>query len=50
MQKEREEKLATTLKGFLNIYVQGDKLGFLKRAQSEASRLSRTGNLALTTI
>ncbi|PON40724.1 DNAJ-containing protein, X-domain containing protein, partial [Parasponia andersonii] len=40
VQKEREEKLARLLKDFLNQYVQGDKEGFLKRAESEARRLS----------
>ncbi|XP_065881284.1 chaperone protein dnaJ 10 [Euphorbia lathyris] len=40
VQREREEKLARFLKGFLNQYVHGDKIGFLKHAQSEAKRLS----------
>ncbi|KAG8660550.1 hypothetical protein MANES_02G172700v8 [Manihot esculenta] len=40
VQKEREEKLARFLKDFLNQYVQGDKIGFLKRVESEAKRLS----------
>ncbi|GMH17143.1 hypothetical protein Nepgr_018984 [Nepenthes gracilis] len=40
VQKEREEKLAKLLKDFLNQYVQGDKEGFLRRAESEARRLS----------
>ncbi|KAF3440129.1 hypothetical protein FNV43_RR18407 [Rhamnella rubrinervis] len=40
VQKEREEKLARTLKDFLNQYVKGDREGFLKRAESEARRLS----------
>ncbi|KDP43082.1 hypothetical protein JCGZ_25268 [Jatropha curcas] len=40
VQKEREEKLARLLKDFLNQYVHGDKIGFLKRAESEAKRLS----------
>lgn len=43
VQKEREEKLARLLKDFLNQYVQGDKDGFLKRAESEARRLSDAG-------
>ncbi|XP_021902659.1 chaperone protein dnaJ 10 [Carica papaya] len=40
VQKEREEKLARTLKDFLNQYVRGDKEGFLQHAKSEARRLS----------
>ncbi|XP_009368402.2 chaperone protein dnaJ 10-like [Pyrus x bretschneideri] len=40
VQKEREEKLANSLKGFLNQYVLGDKEGFLQHAESEAKRLS----------
>ncbi|XP_022956381.1 chaperone protein dnaJ 10-like isoform X2 [Cucurbita moschata] len=40
VQKEREEKLARVLEGFLNQYVQGDKDGFLRHAESEAKRLS----------
>ncbi|XP_034675970.1 chaperone protein dnaJ 10 isoform X1 [Vitis riparia] len=40
VQKEREERLARLLKDFLNQYVQGDKRGFLHRAESEAKRLS----------
>ncbi|PQQ00634.1 chaperone protein dnaJ 10 [Prunus yedoensis var. nudiflora] len=40
VQKEREEKLAKSLKDFLNQYVQGDKEGFLQHAESEARRLS----------
>ena len=43
VQKEREEKLARMLKDFLNQYVYGDKDGFLKRAESEARRLSDAG-------
>ncbi|XP_021285348.1 chaperone protein dnaJ 10 [Herrania umbratica] len=42
VQKEREEKLARSLKDFLNQYVRGDKDGFLQRAVSEARRLSDT--------
>ncbi|OMO57160.1 hypothetical protein COLO4_35491 [Corchorus olitorius] len=42
VQKEREEKLARTLKDFLNQYVRGDKEGFLQHAESEARRLSDT--------
>lgn len=40
VQKEREEKLARFLKDFLNQYAQGDRIGFLRRAESEAKRLS----------
>ncbi|XP_061969370.1 chaperone protein dnaJ 10-like isoform X3 [Populus nigra] len=40
VQKEREEKLARFLKDFLNQYAQGDRVGFLRRAESEAKRLS----------
>lgn len=40
VQKEREEKLARTLKDFLNQHVGGDKEGFIRRAESEAKRLS----------
>ncbi|WCJ43453.1 DNAJ heat shock N-terminal domain-containing protein [Euphorbia peplus] len=40
VQREREEKLARFLKIFLSQYVHGDKIGFMKRAQSEAKRLS----------
>ncbi|XP_077213711.1 DNAJ heat shock N-terminal domain-containing protein isoform X2 [Tasmannia lanceolata] len=40
VQNEREEKLARSLKDFLNQYVHGDKEGFLYRAESEARRLS----------
>ncbi|XVF37057.1 hypothetical protein REPUB_Repub19eG0113000 [Reevesia pubescens] len=42
VQKEREEKLARSLKDFLNQYVRGDKDGFLQHAESEARRLSDT--------
>lgn len=45
VQKEREEKLAKSLKDFLNQYVQGDKEGFLQHAESEARRLSDAGQL-----
>ncbi|KAK6939967.1 DNAJ-containing protein, X-domain [Dillenia turbinata] len=40
VQKEREEKLARTLRDFLTQYVRGDRIGFLRRAESEAKRLS----------
>ncbi|XP_039066555.1 chaperone protein dnaJ 10-like [Hibiscus syriacus] len=42
IQKEREEKLAWSLKDLLNQYVRGDKDGFLHHAESEARRLSDT--------
>ncbi|KAJ4965788.1 hypothetical protein NE237_017637 [Protea cynaroides] len=42
VQKEREEKLARTLKDFLNQYVRGDKRGFIQHAESEAKRLVDT--------
>ncbi|XVF39177.1 hypothetical protein PTKIN_Ptkin01aG0014500 [Pterospermum kingtungense] len=42
VQKEREEKLAATLKGFLNQHVQGDKDSFLQQAMSEAQRVAGT--------
>lgn len=45
MQKEREEKLARSLKDSLNQYVQGDRGGFIHRVESEAKRLSDTGYL-----
>ncbi|KAL3504324.1 hypothetical protein ACH5RR_034165 [Cinchona calisaya] len=40
VQREREEKLARTLKDLLFQYVRGDKEGFLQHAESEAERLS----------
>ncbi|XP_068648412.1 chaperone protein dnaJ 10 [Aristolochia californica] len=40
VQKEREEKLARSLKAFLGQYVRGDKVGFLHRAEAEAERLA----------
>ncbi|CAI0625377.1 unnamed protein product [Linum tenue] len=40
VQKEREEKLARFLRDFLDQYVRGDKAGFIRRAESEAKRLS----------
>nr|GMC83647.1 chaperone protein DnaJ 10 [Ipomoea batatas]GMD68483.1 chaperone protein DnaJ 10 [Ipomoea batatas]GMD91063.1 chaperone protein DnaJ 10 [Ipomoea batatas] len=40
VQKEREQNLATILKGFLHQYVRGDKKGFIQHAESEAERLS----------
>ncbi|XP_028757696.1 chaperone protein dnaJ 10 [Neltuma alba] len=41
VQREREEKLASFLKDFLDQYVHGDEKGFLQRAESEAKRLSK---------
>ncbi|CAA0812928.1 DNAJ heat shock N-terminal domain-containing protein [Striga hermonthica] len=41
VQREREEKLARKLKEFLHRYVCGDREGFLRKAESEAERLSR---------
>ncbi|KAG9457173.1 hypothetical protein H6P81_001681 [Aristolochia fimbriata] len=40
VQKEREEKLARSLKDFLDQYIHGDKVGFLHRAEAEAERLA----------
>ncbi|XP_019175139.1 PREDICTED: chaperone protein dnaJ 10 [Ipomoea nil] len=40
VQKEREQNLARKLKGFLQQYVRGDKIGFIQHAESEAERLS----------
>ncbi|GKU98231.1 hypothetical protein SLEP1_g11261 [Rubroshorea leprosula] len=40
VQKEREEKLAETLKDRLNQYVQGSKEEFVNHAEAEVSRLS----------
>ncbi|XP_051118153.1 chaperone protein dnaJ 10-like [Andrographis paniculata] len=40
VQKEREEKLASILKGKLNLYVQGNKEEFIHNAEAEVSRLS----------
>lgn len=48
LQREREEKLARFLKDFLHQYVQGDKSGFLRRAESEAKRLSDAGSVGTT--
>ncbi|KAG6419771.1 hypothetical protein SASPL_116283 [Salvia splendens] len=41
VQREREEKLAVKLRDFLQQYVSGDKDGFIRKAESEAERLSR---------
>lgn len=40
VQKEREEKLAQTLKDRLNQYVQGNKEDFVRHAEAEVARLS----------
>ncbi|KAG8057243.1 hypothetical protein GUJ93_ZPchr0002g25524 [Zizania palustris] len=40
VQKEREEKLAETLKNRLHLYVQGNKEDFVQLAEAEVSRLS----------
>ncbi|CAN4095513.1 unnamed protein product [Withania somnifera] len=47
VQREREEKLAETLKGRLNLYVQGNKEDFVRHAEAEVSRLSNAGAIAL---
>ncbi|XP_019151771.1 PREDICTED: chaperone protein dnaJ 10-like [Ipomoea nil] len=43
VQKEREQCLARKLKGFVQQYVRGDKIGFIQHAESEAERLSNAG-------
>lgn len=48
VQKEREEKLAQTLKDRLNQYVQGNKEDFVRHAEAEVARLSSAGGLSLT--
>lgn len=40
VQKEREDRLAQILKDRLNLYVQGNKVDFVKHAEAEVSRLS----------
>ncbi|KAK1393434.1 Chaperone protein dnaJ 10 [Heracleum sosnowskyi] len=40
VQKEREEKLVQKLKDRLNLYVQGNKVDFVKNAEEEALRLA----------
>ncbi|KAJ8539610.1 hypothetical protein K7X08_013862 [Anisodus acutangulus] len=40
VQREREEKLAETLKDRLNLYVQGNKEDFVRHAEAEVLRLS----------
>ncbi|KAI3689427.1 hypothetical protein L2E82_47384 [Cichorium intybus] len=41
IQREREEKLARSLKNFIHPYVQGDKEEFLRLVESETDRLSQ---------
>lgn len=41
VQKEREERLARILKDLLQQYVRGDRVGFIRRVESEAERLSQ---------
>lgn len=43
VQKEREEKLAETLKNRLHNYVQGNKAEFIQHAEAEVSKLSNAG-------
>lgn len=43
VQKEREEKLAETLKNRLHTYVQGNKAEFIHHAKAEVSKLSNAG-------
>lgn len=50
VQKEREEKLARKLRDFLHHYVRGDKEGFVNQAESEAERLSHTGQLLANSL
>lgn len=52
VQREREEKLAETLKNRLNQFVQGDKEGFTQHAKSEVQRLNNAayGGQMLQTI
>ncbi|XP_047980874.1 chaperone protein dnaJ 10-like isoform X1 [Salvia hispanica] len=40
VQKEREEKLANSLRDRLNVYVQGNKEEFIAQAEAEVTRLS----------
>jgi hypothetical protein len=43
VQKDREEKLAETLKNRLHIYVQGNKAEFIQHAEAEVSKLRNVG-------
>ncbi|KAL9252319.1 Chaperone protein dnaJ 10-like protein [Drosera capensis] len=47
VQKEREEKLAASLKDRPNLYVHGQKDDFIIYAEGEVSRLSNAGAIAL---
>lgn len=49
VQKEREEKLARILKDFLQQYVRGGRVEFIRHVESEAERLSQAGQ-QLTTL
>lgn len=49
VQREREEKLAETLKDRLNLYVQGNKEDFVRHAEAEVSRLSNAGYILIPT-
>lgn len=48
VQKEREEKLVQKLKDRLNLYVQGNKVDFIKNAEEEALRLSSAGQMLIS--
>uniref|UniRef100_A0A804LTH1 DNAJ-containing protein X-domain domain-containing protein n=1 Tax=Zea mays TaxID=4577 RepID=A0A804LTH1_MAIZE len=52
VQKDREEKLAETLKNRLHIYVQGNKAEFIQHAEAEVSKLRNAayGVVMLNTI
>jgi hypothetical protein len=51
VQKEREEKLAETLKNKLHLYVQGHKEDFICYAEAEVAKLSNAGsNLPLIAL
>ncbi|XP_057785876.1 chaperone protein dnaJ 10-like isoform X2 [Salvia miltiorrhiza] len=52
VQREREEKLAAKLRDFLQQHVGGDRDGFIRKAESEAERLSHAsfGSEMLNTI
>jgi hypothetical protein len=43
VQKDREEKLAETLKNRLHITVQGNKAEFIQHAEAEVSKLRNAG-------
>jgi hypothetical protein len=44
VQKDREEKLAETLKNKLHLYVQGHKEEFIRYAEAEVAKLSNAGS------